>query len=489
MKKVIISTVLLSVAVSFVTLLAALFLMALWDKTYWGYTPLYGWNYLLGTTEYTARAILTGLVLLDIALVVLTVLLAVSAVRLRRVRIGERRRTSKPRFPRLSALDNELRSKNNGAASGDYGVSDAPGVSGVPKASDNPGAASPSGAAPAGYVFRPAGLREFADGFREYAAGTLGLYYEPRVIRTYIAAMAAARLTIMQGISGTGKTSLAYAFGKYVGNPAVVTPVQPSWRDRTDLLGYYNEFTANYSETELLCKLYEANRSDRIYTVVLDEMNIARVEYYFAEFLSILEIPDKSMRRISVAADVLPGDPELLEEGKLSLPDNVWFAGTANNDESTLVISDKVYDRAFVIDLNSRCKPFDAAPGACADVKAEELHAMFDRAVAAEPLSAKLREAFVQLDRYLQERLGITVGNRAMKQLERFVPVFKACGGTENEAADMVLCHKILRKIEGMNPVLTRREAPGLARQLTAIFGRRALPDCEEFLLRFTEGV
>ena len=60
----------------------------------------------------------------------------------------------------------------------------------------------------------------------------------------------------------TGKTSLAYALGKFLGNDAVMVPVQPSWKDRTDLLGYYNEFTDSYTETELLFKLYEAGQND-----------------------------------------------------------------------------------------------------------------------------------------------------------------------------------------------------------------------------------
>ena len=78
------------------------------------------------------------------------------------------------------------------------------------------------------------------------------------MIRCFIASFAASRLIIMQGISGTGKTSLAYAFGKFVQNDACIIPVQPSWRERSDLLGYFNEFTKRFNETELLEKIYEA---------------------------------------------------------------------------------------------------------------------------------------------------------------------------------------------------------------------------------------
>ena len=125
------------------------------------------------------------------------------------------------------------------------------------------------------------------------------------------------KLIIMQGISGTGKTSLAYAFGKFTGSDAVIVPVQPSWKDRSDLLGYYNEFTGNFTETELLYRLYEAALNDDIVVVVMDEMNIARVEYYFAEFLSLLELPDPASRKIEVVSDKRPNDPKRFENGKL----------------------------------------------------------------------------------------------------------------------------------------------------------------------------
>ena len=163
---------------------------------------------------------------------------------------------------------------------------------------------------------------------------------------------------ILQGMSGTGKTSLAYAFGEYINNQAVVVPIQPMWKERTDLIGYYNEFTKKFNETTLFQKLYEANYNDQIYITVLDEMNIARVEYYFAEFLSLLELPDHKKRYLDVISDMWENDPKLLNEGKLLLPRNMWFVGTANNDDSTFAISDKVYDRAMVINLDKKSNPF-----------------------------------------------------------------------------------------------------------------------------------
>ncbi|MBQ7291342.1 MAG: AAA family ATPase, partial [Clostridia bacterium] len=139
-------------------------------------------------------------------------------------------------------------------------------------------------------------LEGICENFRNYAATKLKLYYDIEDIRKFISGMAVSRLLILQGMSGTGKTSLAHAYGSFTDNPSTVIPVQPMWKERTDLIGYYNEFTKRFNETLLLEKMYEANYSKDMYVTVLDEMNIARIEYYFAEFLSLLELPNPDER-------------------------------------------------------------------------------------------------------------------------------------------------------------------------------------------------
>ena len=86
-------------------------------------------------------------------------------------------------------------------------------------------------------------LDEFCEQFRNYCASRLGLYYDIHLIRLFIASFASNKLIILEGISGTGKTSLAYALGSFLDNETTIASVQPSWRDRTDMFGYFNEFT------------------------------------------------------------------------------------------------------------------------------------------------------------------------------------------------------------------------------------------------------
>lgn len=325
-------------------------------------------------------------------------------------------------------------------------------------------------------------LDAFCNDFRNYAAGEMGLYYEPQTVRSFISGMSVSRLLIFQGISGTGKTSLAYALGRFLQNDAVMVPVQPSWKDRTDLLGYYNEFTGNFNETELLAKLYEAEYNDEIYIALLDEMNIARVEYYFAEFLSVLELPDTKNRTVEIVADTRPGDPKKFVRGRLHISDNVWFIGTANNDDSTLAISDKVYDRATVIDLDRRAEPFKAPAVRNVKISGSYLRELFAKARNQYSMSGEMRNRIGRLDVYLIEEFGITFGNRIMRQLEGFIPVYIACGGSETEAVDQMLSRKILRKLEGQNPVYVRPGAERLISFMNDLFGEGSLPVCVAYL-------
>ena len=100
-------------------------------------------------------------------------------------------------------------------------------------------------------------------------------------------------------------------------------------------------------------RIYSSSYNDDVNFILLDEMNIARVEYYFAEMLSILEMPNSDEWKLDLVPNVWSTDPEHLDHGMLRIPQNIWYIGTANNDDSTFAISDKVYDRAQPINLDS----------------------------------------------------------------------------------------------------------------------------------------
>ena len=325
-------------------------------------------------------------------------------------------------------------------------------------------------------------LERLCDEFRNFSAYELKLYYDISDIRRFVAGLAVTKIIILQGMSGTGKTSLAYAFGKFLDNPSTLIPVQPMWKERTDLLGYYNEFTKRFNETDLLVKMYEALYSRDIYITVLDEMNIARVEYYFAEFLSLLELPNEKERWLTVVSDEWKTDPKKLKNGKINLPANMWFIGTANNDDSTFAISDKVYDRAMILNLSKKSEPFKAKKAKSRHIAAEDFVKLTKEAEKEYVLTKRNENRLAMLDKYLIDHFHITFGNRIMKQIRSYVPIYVGCGGSELEALDDILAKKVMRKLEMQNPVHVKRSADDLCMYLDELFGTDKMPLCKEYV-------
>ena len=330
-------------------------------------------------------------------------------------------------------------------------------------------------------------LADICEGFRNYAASKLGLYYDIADIRRFVAGLGVTRLMILQGMSGTGKTSLAYAFGKYLENDSVIVPVQPMWKERSDIIGYFNEFTKKFNETNLLRKIYEAGYKKEMYITVLDEVNISRIEYYFAEFLSLLELPDEEKRYLDVVSDVWANDPKQFKDGRVKLPANIWFVGTANNDDSTFAISDKVYDRAMVINLEKKSREFEAPETESLKISYDRWKTLIAEAQKKYSLSKAQEENIRKLDEYLIEKFRISFGNRIMKQIYEYVPVFIACGGSEIEALDDIFSKKVLRKLEAQSPSHVRSEIQGLLHALEDNFGAGALPQCIAYVNHLSE--
>ena len=332
-------------------------------------------------------------------------------------------------------------------------------------------------------------LEELCDTFRNFAASRMKLYYKIKIIRLFVAALGATRLVILQGISGTGKTSLPYAWGKFISRDATIASVQPSWRDRTELFGYFNEFTKKFNETEVLKAMYEASYNDEMYLTILDEMNIARVEYYFAEMLSILEMPSRDEWVIDLVPNVWPNDPKHLPDGKLKIPDNMWYIGTINNDDSTFMITDKVYDRAMPIAIDDKCEVFEAPDTDKIKTSYKHLEGLFEKSSEEHPVSEENLEKIAQLDRYVIDHFRLAFGNRIVKQLKEFVPAFIACGGDEVAGIDYLIAHKILRKFEQLNLAYIKDEIDGLVNYLEKLFGTGKTPECKAYLLRLKKTI
>ncbi len=311
-------------------------------------------------------------------------------------------------------------------------------------------------------------------------------------IKTFIAGMAASWFSILQGMSGTGKTSLPKIFMEAIDGICDLVAVESSWRDKNELLGYYNAFTKKYTPKSFTQFLYKASlNKDVPYFIVLDEMNLSRIEYYFSDFLSLME--SRENKRFIKLFDVqlYPHIDDRLDYISLKnghtiiIPENVWFVGTANRDESTFEISDKVYDRAQTINFDKRAVRVDIMQRANYPkrfVSYSSLKKLFDKALTSFNFNPENYETIKKVEE-LMKPYKISFGNRILKQMEEFIKVYVACSeyATDqerskyiHEAVDCIILSKVVKKLEFRQMVDVD--------YLIDEFSSLKLTKCEEFL-------
>ena len=285
------------------------------------------------------------------------------------------------------------------------------------------------------------------------------LYYSLEDLRCFVAGMATSNLILLQGISGTGKTSLPLAFARAVGGGNSLIPVQAGWRDKHDLLGHFNSFEQKYYETEFLKGLYRSQcpaYKDRIYIIVLDEMNLSYVEQYFADILSAMEL-EPSDRLLDILTSGHSVAPRLFVDGgsKIRIPQNVWFVGTANKDETTLDFAPKTYDRSHVMELPQKSDFNFVVPPEREAISFPALAKSFDAAeLKYQPQAESSFKSFTnEFSKILASGFRIGWGNRLEKQVKRFVSVSLAAGGSVGEAMDHIFATKILYRLKDRHDV------------------------------------
>ena len=227
-----------------------------------------------------------------------------------------------------------------------------------------------------------------------------------------------------------------------------------------------------------------AGYTDDIYTIILDEMNISRVEYYFAEMLSILEMPNTDEWIIELVPNSWKNDPKKVIGGKLHIPTNLWYIGTINNDDSTFMVTDKVYDRAMPIDINDKGKAFKAVDTEAMDINYSYLENLFEEAIENNPISNETLEKIEKMDDYVIKHFRIAFGNRIVSHMKKFVPVYVACGGDEIAGVDYFIAKKIFRKFEQLNISLIKDEIDPFIDYLDKTFGKNKMKECKDYLLR-----
>lgn len=332
-------------------------------------------------------------------------------------------------------------------------------------------------------------------------------FFSHEVLTRYYLSLKTKPFVILSGISGTGKTKIAQLFANYICQKdadgkkrrVAFVSVRPDWMDNKGLLGYYNILDEKYHSTKMLDLLLDAlEEPDKPYFVILDEMNLAKVEHYFSDFLSILEsrTPD-SPQGEAIELHSLPEVNTLNGRkipGSIHIPANVFFAGTVNVDESTYMFSPKVLDRANVIEFNE--VDLTAYAGREIEQKihfslreGEVFDSFFD---ATSPPHFCQKEDYLALDDQAKEHLeklqdilkeyNLHFGYRVANELGRFVNLaLKEIGDScLDDAMDIQIIQKILPKLHG-----TRAKLEEPLQRIFAFCHSESTSFSEELLHRF----
>jgi 5-methylcytosine-specific restriction protein B len=305
---------------------------------------------------------------------------------------------------------------------------------------------------------------DFSAALRE-AHLLLGTNHDDNV-RAFVASLATKRFVILTGLSGSGKTQLALRFGDWLGIDQMrVTPVRPDWTGAEALFGYEDALQpmrggarAWFVPDALEFLLRAANDPEQPYLLVLDEMNLAHVERYFADFLSGMETGQPCLPNLERGED---GLYRLIDgaAAQLPMPSNLFVIGTVNIDETTYLFSPKVLDRANTIDFRVRTEdlereyhkplPCKAAPLSLTrgllEVSRDERFHHDCPAPKQDEFAAGLRRVHRILSGY-----NLEFGHRVFYEATRFASIFAASGVKAPYAAlDRQIMQKILPRLHG----------------------------------------
>ena len=202
-----------------------------------------------------------------------------------------------------------------------------------------------------------------------------------------------------------------------------------------------------------------------------------------------MEMPSKDEWVVNLVSTPWENDPKKIINGNFNLPGNMWYIGTINNDDSTFMVTDKVYDRAMPIDINEKCGKFNVEKTDSINISNEYFEKLFKEAQEKNPLTKEILNKLDELDQYIIEHFRVSFGNRIMRQIEDFVPVFVECGGNELDAIDYLISSKILRKFEQLNLALIKNELDEFINYLNVNFGKDNMKLCKEFILRLKKSM
>ena len=303
--------------------------------------------------------------------------------------------------------------------------------------------------------------REAVGHIKSYVA-SCGFTYPDGMIENLYLSLKSKPFVILAGISGTGKTRIAKLFAEAIGAAYKIVPVRPDWSDSSDLFGY-TDLNGHFVHGAIFDFVYEAQcNSQRPYILCLDEMNLARVEYYLSDFLSVLEtreLKDGNIQSAPLFAKEKYGSDQISAEkyGELLFPENLYLIGTVNMDETTFPFSKKVLDRANTIefsdvDLNPSFTETeqDAVPLSLPNSFLRSRYLLLNQCAGEAEYVISVCAELQRLNDVLK-KANLHVGYRVRDEIVFYMLNNREAEGllTEDEAMDFEIMQKILPRIQG----------------------------------------
>jgi len=314
----------------------------------------------------------------------------------------------------------------------------------------------------------------------------LGFAFSQEILTRYFISLKTKPFVILTGISGTGKTKIAQIFAEYIcqhdseeerRKRIAFIPVRPDWMDNKGLLGFYNILDEKYYDTPLLRLILNAHSNpSKPHFAILDEMNLSKVEMYFSDFLSIMEsrtVHNKKGEYLSLHSRNEAKTPSGMHvPDQICIPENVYFTGTVNVDETTYMFSPKVLDRANVIEFNDvELEGYTEGtqkPSKFCLVDAEVIEKFstgYRSAFCSSNDFKELRERVPKASSFINELLDILkeynlhFGYRVVNEMSRFILLAQehlASQFSTEDAFDIQMLQKILPKFHGTRAKLEK---------------------------------
>ena len=297
-------------------------------------------------------------------------------------------------------------------------------------------------------------LKDLTEGFRQYAYSKYSVNYNISSVRAFISGMAMSRLVFLRG-EGEAPLQFVRIFTEYLSGIHSVIPVQKEWDSESDVLGYYSEREGQFMCSSFVEKLYEAAyMPERINLISFTDMGAADIHEYFGAVLNTLyrNALNPQLNLLRVKKGQYNGKiPQKLSDGSVVVGKNTWILGILSDSERESEIAKKVAEDFVVVSI-MRTRAKIAAPRRCKCMlmHADELNDMFDFADSAAKfkLTVPELEKFLSVADYVYDSFNIRIDGVTIDYVQIFVSCYVYCGGTKEEALDIVFVKKIFGKLK-----------------------------------------